>query len=42
VIRAVLAQANHPEAPGPRDRKRLHGPRLVEVVVVLVPVDFPP
>jgi hypothetical protein len=42
MIRADLAQADHPEASGPRDRKRLHNPVGVEVAVVLAPVDFCP
>jgi hypothetical protein len=33
VIRAGLAQAEPPEAPGPRDRKCFHGPLALEAVV---------
>jgi hypothetical protein len=40
VIRAGLAQADSAETPGPRDRKCLHSQKVVEVAVVLAPVDF--
>jgi hypothetical protein len=42
VIWVGLAQAGHPEAPGPRDRKHFHNHPLVKVAVILMPVDFCP
>jgi hypothetical protein len=42
VIPAGLAQPDPSEAPWPPDRKCLHSPPAVEVLVVLAPVDFRP
>jgi hypothetical protein len=41
-IRASLAQADPPETLGPRDHKRCHSLVVVEVAVVLAPVNFRP
>jgi hypothetical protein len=42
VIRAGLAQADHAETPGPRDRKRLRRKPAADVVVILALVNFHP
>jgi hypothetical protein len=42
VIQVDLAQGDPPETPEPRDCKCLHGWLVVEVTVVLAPVNFRP
>jgi hypothetical protein len=39
-IGSGLAQVDHPKTPGRRDRKCLHNLCVIEVAVVLAPVDF--
>jgi hypothetical protein len=42
MIRAGLTQADPPETPKLRDRKRFHSPLVVKIVVILAPIDFGP